>query len=213
LTITPGQQALDSLTLQIFKSLCDEAKANAGRSVNQILAASSTFLSKQAHDAIANFHKLYFDQSMQEKKQQINDDVSDLFDQAQALMASGGASAVDGLKEDSERAKERIGVAHFQKQLEALITLNTDFKERLVPVLSGMQFEDAMNQRLSHIDSAWTTTIGALADGEVAFDALARQIAGSLSSDAERLLFYPRVLKEDPPQGLGEQGIWLDLGN
>ena len=211
--ITPGQQAMDGLTLQIFKDLCNEAKANAARSASQILEVSSTFLSKQTHDALSNFHKLYFDEAMQEKKQKINDDVSDLFDQAQALMASGGASAVDGLTEDSERAKERIGVAHFQKQLEALITLNVDFKERLVPVLSSMQFEDAMNQRLSHIDFAWSKTITALANGEITFDGLAREVAGLLSSDAERQLYYPRVLKEDPPQGLGDQGIWLDLGN
>jgi hypothetical protein len=76
-----------------------------------------------------------------------------------------------------------------------------------------MQFEDAMNQRLSHIDFAWSKTITALANGEITFDGLAREVAGSLSSDAERQLYYPRVLKEDPPQGLGDQGIWLDLGN
>jgi hypothetical protein len=212
LTATPGQKQLDSLSLKIFKGLCEEAKSNAQRSVGQILAVSAAFLSKQAHDGLANFHKLYFDPTMQEKQQQINDDVSRMFDEAHALLANGGANAVDSVKDDPERAQERIGVAHFQKQLEALITLNADFKERLVPVLSSMQFEDAMNQRLSHIDLAWTKTIQALAqDGIPDFDNIAREVAASLSSDAERKIFYPKVLKEEPPVGLGAQGMWLDL--
>lgn len=211
MSATPGQKKLDSLTLQIFKGLSEEARANARRGAGQILEVSSAFLSKQAHDALSNFHKLYFDKTLQEKKQQINDDVSRLVDEAQGLLAHGGTHAVDNLADDAERAKERIGIAHFQKQLEALITLNAEFKDRLVPVLSSMQFEDAMNQRMSHIELAWTKTVEALAHG-APFEGVAREVAGSLSSDTERQIYYPTVLKEEAPEGLGEQGIWVDLG-
>ncbi len=92
-----------------------------------------------------------------------------------------------------------------------MISLNADFRERLVPVLSSMQFEDALNQRLSHIELAWTTTIEALAGEDRPIEDVARQIASSLSSDAERQIFYSVVLKEEPPAGLGEDSIWLDL--
>jgi hypothetical protein len=207
-----GRDQLDALTLKIFRDLSDEAKANAGRSASRILDLSSTFISKQAHDTLSNFYQLYFGQALQEKRQQIDDDVARLVEEAQALMAAGDVAAMDGLQDDADRAQERIGVAHFQKQLEALITVNHDFKERLVPILSSMQFEDAMNQRMSHIVLAWSRTVEALAQGgDGALEAAASDVAASLSSDAERQLYYAGVLREDAPQGLDEQSIWVDL--
>ena len=208
-------QKFDQQFFEVAHELFRNARANAKHSVSRILDCSAAFMSTEAHKALRSFYDLYFsEKGPSRKQQQIADEVSRLVDQAQALVAGGHEHLVAALEEDHVLRQERLALAALQKQLEVLISVDDNFRSRLAPVLSGMQFEDAMSQRLDHIQQAWSLVLAAMSEeGGMSAEEVARQIAATLSSDAERELFYPLVLKEKAPAGVGERSVWLDLAS
>ena len=207
---------IDSTALTIFTMLTQDAVKNAAGSVQRILQVSSQFLSHEAHDALKNFHALYFgggDTGNGEAQTTEDDDVSRIFDEASAIVAQGGDvdAGLSKITVDDEREKARLAVSGLQKKLETVIAMEANFRESVGPILSGMQFEDAMNQRINHLEQAWTKIVPALTAANPPFAAIAKEIEAMLSSAQERKTFYEKVLREPPPAQTEERSVWLDF--
>lgn len=149
-------RSLDELMANVFQQLCQQAKANASGSAQQVLDVSAEYLSKEAHESLKKFQELYFggNKQVDQQKDTMNKDVDDLIDQIQSNL-DGGVSDTNeissNLKETDDQATQRLGLAAFQKQLESLIALEDGLRDKLAPVLASLQFDDAVSQRLDHV--------------------------------------------------------------
>ena len=145
---------LDRLFVGILEELADHARAHAAESARNVFNLSKGYLSDNASDAMEDFFNIYFSDSehIEKSKEEVNKDVDDIFDEVQAIMDAGGdLSQFEEIKEDEELRDVRMGLSSIQKQLESIIRLEEGIREKLMPVMVSMQFEDAMNQRLDHI--------------------------------------------------------------
>ncbi len=197
----------DLLFLGIAANLVELIQTTMTREVQQIIAISSGFLSDNAHAAMRDFYNLYFAKgALEVDKEKMNREVDDIFEQAQASFASGSGDVV---VQDVESARNlRVTLAGVQKNLETIISLDKGIKERLLPVVTSMQFEDMITQRLNHIRDVWAKAIQAPVSGQTStYKLCARHIARILTSQKERELYFPLLLKEPPPEGVEEQNL------
>ena len=121
-----------------------------------------------------------------------------------------------GAELTDEGGASRVGLAAFQKRLEGVISLETGLKKKLAPVLCSLQFEDAMSQRLGHVYSGIQRICENLlldVEHRTSAEVISKDLASTLSSDAEREIYYRIVLKEPAPAGLGETSVWLDFAS
>jgi uncharacterized protein (DUF2267 family) len=190
----------DALVLKLMQGLINYAQQQARSSVEQILQVSSSFLSKEAHDRIKNFYSLYFDATNHAKSERINVDVDRLIEEVRDNIHAESA------KDDSHAT--RVTLANLQKQLETLIALEEGLRQKLQPVLASMQFEDALTQRLSHIQ-AWFEKFAT--GGWQNPNQVAEEVGKILSSGDERKAFFPKVLGKDPPAEIEETSLLFDL--
>lgn len=195
-----GQIDADVEFLMIFRALTNHVRAQTAVATEKVMELSSKVLSAEASSALKRFQELYFSGrvDLEQKKIDINREVDAIFDEAADMLTSGTVepSAITdaGLKEG------RLGFAAVQKELESLITLEQGMQEKITPLLTSMQFEDAMRQRLEHIEAGWHTLMAARARGlDLQDPALKDRVLRSLSSNAERKQFYETVLHEPPP--------------
>lgn len=207
---------LDFKCSEIITDLIDQARGSAKKSVLEILNISSDYLSREAHRDLMEFYKLYFENTSypKEKTERINKEVDELFNKAKELADKGAnkAEMMEGVKENSEAMKERISLSWLQKKLESLIYLEEGLKEKLAPILSSMQFEDATHQRLCHIDYGVKEIIIALkSDFASQVEELSLSIENNITSIGERKLFYELVKKEEAPKGGEERGVWVEF--
>lgn len=207
---------LDAAFLKIFESMATEVKTVSGTAAAQVLSLSSGFLSEKAQKAVSQFHTLYFGSADVEKsKQEVNVDVDRLFDAIQAEVVSGSddATIAKNVVENQAVKAQRLSMSGIQKELETLIRLDQGVRDRLMPVLTCMQFEDMVRQRLEHIQRAWEAIAGGFDDeGILDVEMLAMEVDVSLSSNAERKLFYEVVLKKNPPdEDLDSGSVWTDF--
>ncbi len=99
------------------------------------------------------------------------------------------------------------------KKLESIVQMDAGIKKRLMPVLGSMQFEDALTQRLDHIQSMWQTFM-ASAQGLKPEDISSMSVAFTKlpSSIAETSIFYEHILQQPPPEGLAESNsVFFDF--
>ena len=219
MTEAPNTEAvhqLDHLFLELFEQLANQARAHSAESAHHVLNLSRGYLSETASDAMEDFFNIYFSDSehLEQRKDDVNKDVDDIFDEVQAIMDAGGdLQELDHIHEDEELREARLGLSGIQKQLESIIRLEEGVREKLMPVMVSMQFEDAMNQRLDHILTGWAIISQALHSGETNdLEALAEQIGQLTSSSDETQLFYQEVLqREPPPEHARENHSLLDL--
>lgn len=212
---TEAVAELDQLFLQIYADLAAETKRVAARATQQVFDLSQQYINKPANDLVKEFYNLYFGNDQVESlKQRVNDEVDDLVAQVQNQMAQGVQNIADfKLKETSSNKSERLGIAGLQKQLEGLITLEGGIQEKLLPALTAMQFEDAVNQRIDHMVKGWDLIIGCMTRDDFDKDELGEAIAATLTSQKEREIFYPQVLHRPPPAGADEGSVFLDFFN
>ena len=213
--IGPSQASIiDAAFLQILSDFVEAIVADAGQATSRILDLSSQFLSSNAKSALQNFHDLYFGgDQITTSKEEMNREVDDLFEQAKAQLASKGDVTAGDLKlNEDERAKQfRLTLSGLQKQLETIVSLDAGIREKLVPVLTTMQFEDLIKHRLAHIRDGWKKANDASAAGLKDFQAVADELAGLCSSNEERKLYYNVVLGKEPPQGAAEDVLMFEF--
>ena len=212
----PAVLELDGLFLEVFAALNNEVIRISAAAAEQVLKLSGGFLSEQAQKAATQFHSLYFGSSAVEKnKTDVNDDVDRLFEDIQGEVAKGATTQEisDAVTENLDRKADRLRLSAIQKELETLIRLDAGVKEKLMPVLTSMQFEDMVRQRLEHLGMAWEAVVSGIDDYDIAdVELLSAEIEAKFSSTAEVALFYETVLKKPPPEGGLETGsVWLDF--
>ncbi|MGE0173473.1 MAG: hypothetical protein AB7T49_11820 [Oligoflexales bacterium] len=197
----------DDAFLAIFTDLCEQSVANVADCTRQVFELSASFVSKDASKVLKQFYELYFATGkVQAQKEKVNKDVDDLIDQIQAKMAAGQEITSENVVEDEAKKTERLGLSGLQKQLEGLITLDEGIKERIMPALSSMQFEDAARQRIEHLTYMWDLAVNA--SNAIDTEILKETIAEILSSAAETKIYYEIVLKREPPKVI-EENVWF----
>jgi hypothetical protein len=196
-------QQLDQVFLSVVLRMNAVIVSETSKSVEKILNLSMNFLSEKGQNALQEFYNLYFaTNNIEKQKNDVNKEVDDLFDAIQAeLETTGDVSNVnlDSIEEDEEKKKNRLAIAAIQKQLESIITLETGLREKLVPAMMSMQFEDLVRQRISRIDTMWKTVFSLLNSGKPGqIESLKEPgkelFAGTLD---ERKLYCPIVLGQE----------------
>lgn len=207
-----GGNKIDDAFLSIMRDWAEMTSVAAAGAVEMILRNSGEYLSSEQQKAVSDFHDLYFsDADVAASKEAMNREVDDIFDAVQADMAGGGAAAdLRAVKENDEAKRTRLSLSGVQKQLETIIQLETGLKEKLVPVLTSMQFEDAIKQRLQHMVEAWNFSLTSPPKSEAEVTAMAESIAKTLSSAVERQAFYPNVLKRTAPKDIVDDMTLFD---
>lgn len=203
---------LDEAFIDVLNGLIANATELAARSTEQVFQLSQSFADKEAANVLKEFHRLYFgDAALKERKEDINHEVDDLFDQIQAQIAAGRDGQDLGIAEDEKRRAERLGLAGLQKQLEGLITLDKGIRAKILPALTSMQFEDAVRQRLTHMAEAWGLFTAHFQDGITDFQETAEILANITTSQSETKLFYDRVLRRPAPPGVEAPSVFLSF--
>lgn len=204
---------LDKLFLNILYDICQMVIQNANHSAEYILKLSGNFLNQSVHNALKEFHQLYFSANkfLKQTSKEINDDVDDMIKSIQSLLDDGKIVDSDAIKEGNSTTN-RLSLAGLQKKLEKIITLDENIKDMLIPVLSSMQFEDILQHRLKNMIKAWEITLNHNDPQHIEMNTeiIAESIAGLLTSHAERKLYYSLVLKSEPPDGIDEAVGFLD---
>jgi hypothetical protein len=208
---------VDALFLGILQHINKSIVDASATAVAEVLKLSEGYLSEKAQKALVQFHDLYFNASDDAgSTQAVNADVDRLIEDLRADMKSGKdvSTIADRVQENEDVKNARLRLSAIQKELETMIRLDAGIREKLLPVLSSMQFEDMTRQRLQHLDWAWASIINGFDQhGLLDIEMLCVEIEANLSSVAERNLFYRTVLKKDPPtdSGLEDGNIWLSF--
>lgn len=200
---------LDQTFLQIYQELGRATTELASRATSEILDISRDYLSQNANDVLMQFYALYMGNSkVDARKEQVNQEVDDLFDQIQSQLAQGQEVEI---KEDDEAKKERLGLSGLQKQLEGMITLDRGIRDKILPALASMQFEDLVRQRIEHLHQLWQTVAPQIGFEVANVEALGESLATMLTSQAETKEFYELVLNKQPPAVAAEASVFLSF--
>jgi hypothetical protein len=192
---------IDDSFLSILRDWAEMTSVAAAGAVEMILRNSGEYLSSEQQKAVSDFHDLYFsDADVAASKEAMNREVDDLFDAVQAEMAGGASANMSAVRESDDAKRTRLSLSGVQKQLETIIQLENGLKEKLVPVLTSMQFEDAIKQRLQHMADGWRLVLSSPPKTDADVTVMAEAIAKTLSSATERQAFYPNVLKRPAPK-------------
>ncbi len=212
-----GAKALKTLTVeeldQTFLSILTEqfvhATEEASFYTGAIFQLAASYMDKAEFGVLEQFYNLYFKAAsdVEAKKAAINEEVDDLFTKLQAQHERG--EELSAPEEDEAKKHERLSLAAIQKKLETLITLDNGIRQRILPALSSMQFEDAARQRVEHIVKGWTKIIASQPNAK--WEEMMREIGSSLTSMEESQLFYRIVLGEEAPEGFESRSIFLEF--
>ncbi|MEI8027611.1 MAG: hypothetical protein WCI18_14790 [Pseudomonadota bacterium] len=207
---------MDDALLGIVGDVCNSAVECAGKAAESILDVSSKFIDGHAQRALKDFRSIYFENSeIRHETEKINSGVDSMIDDLQAKLEAGDHLSGLSLAEDSENdelARNRMALSALQKRLEQIISLDDAIKQKLIPVLSSMQFEDMIRQRLNHVVAMWGIAIMAMhQNNSHDFTATAEAMAQCLTSKGERDIYYRRMLGIDPPESIADQAGILDI--
>lgn len=194
-------QELDTAFFAILAGMKGSVNQAAAQASETILTSASSYVSDSARAALANFYKLYTaGADPQAGTMAVNRNVDDVFDQVKEQVEAGGADAPIEILEDQSATLTRLSFSGVQKELEAIIRMDDGIRKKLIPILANLQFEDAVRQRLDHIEQAWSILIGQLRSPEdLDLELVTLEMSGLTTSVAERKLFYNIVLKSEPP--------------
>lgn len=199
-SVSADLELLDQKFLAVYGELVQEAIDVAAQATQEVFQLSNGYLSQSANDLLKQFYALYFGVGeVAARKEKINQEVDDLFDQIQAQVDAG--AAVD-VQEDDSAKKERLGLSGLQKQMEGLITLDKGIREKILPAMCSMQFEDMVRQRLEHLVLMWQSNPKA-DDAEV--------LVAYCTSQTETETFYKHVLHRPAPAGEDNPSIFLSF--
>lgn len=210
-------KALDSVMVSIIGDLCSGAGLNASSSVQSILEISASYIDTEAKSALIEFRNLYLGSNSELEKvsESINGEVDDLVDSLKTKLEAGEDLDLLSRAEDpslDELSRNRLALAALQKRLEKIISMDEAIKVKLLPILTSMQFEDLIHQRLDHIAKMWEIAGQAFSENSSKdFTDVAQKIAQVLVLKAERDIYYPKMLGIQPPETVDEQKSISDI--
>lgn len=109
---------------------------------------------------------------------------------------------------------KKLTMAKLKKSVDDILSVDKTMKTRISPVLGGLQFEDSMRQRLSHLREAWLE-IGDIRNKctspEAEYVKLAEKLSQLCASSQETKDFYECVLKEAPPESRESPNIVIEF--
>ena len=198
-TQSEAMETIDHLFLSLMRQYFDHALGQAGQATEKVFQVSSAFLSEPATNLLREFQSLYFSSGvMERKKEEINRKVDDLFEQASSQLSSNIKEIL--LTEQDDDEKERLQLAQLQRRLEAMISIDANIRQHIVPAMSSMQCEDAVRQRLDHILAGWTLIITAMEAENTDWEAVKDALAELPSMVTESTPLYELVLRRPPPE-------------
>lgn len=203
---------VDEVFLKLMTDWTLLSSHSAEQAVMKILNNSGEYLSDEQMKAVSNFHDLYFeDDEVSNSKEDMNREVDDLID---AIRSGADESDIDAIAhrvdEDEDAKKTRLSLSGVQKSLETIIQLEDGLRDKLIPVLTSMQFEDTIKQYLNRLVFAWKTSIESGMDKPEDVAEVAERIAMRLGTQYEREVYYPRVLGQEAPEEEVEEITFLD---
>ncbi len=202
LTAIKDLAAFDDTFITLITKLSVDCIDKAAACTEQVFLISKDFLDEDSTVLLQEFYDLYFASAqMEQRKKDMNDSVDDIFDLVKENIDSG-RPADQNLKVADEAEQERLGLAGLQKRIEGLIAVDAGMRNKIIPALSVMQFEDAVRQRLQHIIDCWKDTLQLTHKSKEAIDlkTFAKQLADHMTSTEETKTFYELVVKEPPPE-------------
>lgn len=205
---------LDEIFLGLLRDYTQAIMAHARASTEFILKVSGNFLGIKAQTALNDFHSLYFGAGrvMNQASVDVNKEVDIILKSIRDLMDQRGE--VEGTKiiENEKDKIQRLSISGLQKQLEMIISLDEGIREKLIPILSSMQFEDMLTHRLQHIVYIWEKVIEFFrspVSGDPA--QLTEELKEVPTSQSERRDFYLLVLGQEPPAGINDKQSIFDI--
>jgi len=184
----------DQLSVKIFTTLSTNALDNISESAGQMLDVACLFFDKDVSKAIIDFQKLYLEHSnLDDIKGAINEEVDDIFERAQQNDLSSSEESTSLL--EGHTIDE---LANIQKDLEALIQQDDHIKQRMVPVMQCMQYEDIIINRIQRLVSCWEHMINLLnTNDDVDIPEELANFVAYLSTEDEHEKFYSLVIEKD----------------
>lgn len=211
--LAPDDFDLDDASLKVIDGIFESIIKTTQDAVEQIMDASKGFLSNDVGTAIRDFHLLYSDETSAQTTD-INKEVDDLIASIEQEMASGAGSdaAISNVTEDADKRDARLSLAAVQKKLETIIQFDSKARERLVPVIMSMQFEDEIRQVLHRLITVWSLSLQTVNQGG-SVEKLKEKLSNMSSTTFEKELLYRIVLKKEPPKSIvdedSEMGMFL----
>ena len=182
----------DNLSIKLLSALANNALGNISSSAGKMLDVACLFFDKDLSEALLNFHKLYLENSqLDEQKDDINQQADAIFEAAQ----SNSAAQVNvNFNPDSQQKINEL--ANVQKELEALIQQDAHIKQRMVPVMQCMQYEDLISNRIQRLIQCWQYMVSLLnSKTDVNVNQALTTFNDFLSSEDEHHKFFEWVLK------------------
>lgn len=203
---------VDEVFLKLLTDWTQLSAHSAEQAVMKILNNSGEYLSDEQMKAVSNFHDLYFEEDeVSNSKEVMNREVDDLIDAIRSGMGEDEIDAIaNKVDEDEDAKKTRLSLSGVQKSLETIIQLEDGLRDKLIPVLTSMQFEDTIKQYLSRLVYAWKTSLESDMDTPEQVAAVAESIALRLGTQYEREVYYPKVLQREAPEEEVEEITFLD---
>jgi len=192
----------DNLSIKLLSALANNALGNISSSAGKMLDVACLFFDKDLSEALLNFHKLYLENSqLDEQKDDINQQADAIFEAAQSNSA---AQVSVNFNPDSQQKINEL--ANVQKELEALIQQDSHIKQRMVPVMQCMQYEDLISNRIQRLIQCWEYMVSLLnSKTNVNVTQALTTFNDFLSSEDEHHKFFEWVLKTQyVQQDLGE---------
>ncbi len=183
----------DNLSIKLFSQLAQNALNNISSSAGKMLDVACLFFDKDVSSAMLDFHKLYMEQSqLSEHTDTVNQQADDILAAAQ----DPNFSAVEPLTpQELQSSAEQQKLANVQKDLEALIQQDEHIKQRMVPVMQCMQYEDLISNRIQRLISCWEHMVALLNSPDTPDIAQALNTFNDFqSSFDEHKKFYHHVL-------------------
>lgn len=189
-------QIFDGAWEKVLTSLSEVTRSDISKSAEQTLDISCQFFENDVSEVITDFHHLYSENSELDKyKNAINDSVDDIFQKA--CNPDFTLEDLADSENDEVHADERNSLAALQKDLEALVTQDSVVKERLVPVMQSMQYEDIVINQIRRLTENWSYAIQVLDQpGEIDYSNVLKQFLNNLSTEDEVRYFYKHVLRK-----------------
>ncbi|MBL4868876.1 MAG: hypothetical protein JKY67_21130 [Pseudomonadales bacterium] len=191
----------DELFENVLNSLSKNLLVTVQSATQQILDISTQFLSTEASKVISDFHHLYAaDSHFEDLKDSVDQGVDELI----TLIQNNDSSNADELNNAIEKidthqmAAARLSFSALQKDMEALISLEDNIKNKVLPIFHGLQFEDLLCLMVKTIDSIWHEVISDIHQTEpFNIKSTLTKIYSQLHCEKQRSLFFETVLKAD----------------
>lgn len=189
----------DRSFFNIYSGLSEYMLDNVQQSVAQIIKMSEEFMGDDASRAIHDFQRLYESNSeIDAYKNSINDHVDDLLDYIQSHDSVNNEEEKEILNQldQGELTASRLSFSALQKDVEALVTLESEIKEKVLPIIHSLKFEEQMASCLKSTECILERAIDLVNQDVKPFDSLkaALELFDLIPGEKGKALFYTAFL-------------------